>query len=235
MIELRTDFETVEQAVAYITSEVKAELDRLAGVEGEKAALLAKRDELLDEVKSVRAAKTAAETKAAELESKATEATGSEAELARFRQELEGNFNAQLEALKAEREAEKAAAAEAKLRADALAELSKAEHRLHDAQAFFNLHGSKLVRDPDSGNLYVKGTGQTVAQYVQDVEQQQPFLFKPKGGSGVGSQGSGAGTPGSTYSGSNPFKPETLDITAQGRLFKENRALFERLKAEAGK
>lgn len=55
--------------------------------------------------------------------------------------------------------------------------------------------------------------------------------FAPNGATGVGMKPSAAAA--SSYGGSNPFRSETRNLTEQARLFREDPALYERLKAEA--
>lgn len=248
-MQLRVDFETVEDAIAYLKGDVQNELTRLEAVEAEeKPALLRKRDELLTETR-------AAKTRAAELEAELAKAQGRAAELesqvkgtvktedeiqAQYRSAYEkdkSEFQKQLDALKAERETEKAEAEKAKLRAAAIAELSKPNHRLHNPEHFYRLHGEKITRDPDTGELYVDMGDykrQPIATLIEDIEQrpEEQHLFKPKGGSGSGSPGSGNPSSGNG-TGANPFK--TGNLTEQMKLFKANRPLYDRLKAEAGK
>lgn len=248
-MQLRTDFETVEDAIAYLQGEVATEIARLLAVEAEeKPALLRKRDELLTETR-------AAKTRAAELESELAKAQGRAAELesqvkgtvktedeiaANYRAQYEKDqrtFQEQLDALKAEREQEKAAAEQAQLRAAALEELSKPNYHLHNPQHFYRLHGEKITRDPDTGELYVDMGDykrQPIGTLVEDIAQrsEEQHLFKPKGGSGSGSTGSG-NTGATGFAGANPFKSGNL--TEQMQLFKNNKPLYDRLKAEAGK
>lgn len=56
--------------------------------------------------------------------------------------------------------------------------------------------------------------------------------FAPNGAKGMGTSPSPSGT-GTSYGKPNPFRPESRNITEQTRLYREDPALFERLKAEA--
>lgn len=57
--------------------------------------------------------------------------------------------------------------------------------------------------------------------------------FAPNGAVGMGTKPS---TPtGSSYGGTNPFRPETRNLTEQARIYREDPALYERLKAEAAR
>lgn len=55
--------------------------------------------------------------------------------------------------------------------------------------------------------------------------------FAPNGALGLGMKPSAPAT--SSYGGTNPFRAETRNLTEQARLFREDPALYERLKAEA--
>jgi len=56
--------------------------------------------------------------------------------------------------------------------------------------------------------------------------------FAPNGAKGMGTTPSTGGT-GSSYGKPNPFRPETRNLTEQSRLYREDPALYERLKSEA--
>ena len=56
--------------------------------------------------------------------------------------------------------------------------------------------------------------------------------FAPNGAKGMGTTPSTSGS-GSLYGKPNPFKAETRNLTEQSRLYREDPALYERLKAEA--
>lgn len=55
--------------------------------------------------------------------------------------------------------------------------------------------------------------------------------FAPNGALGLGMKPSAPAS--SSYGGTNPFRAETRNLTEQARLFREDPALYERLKAEA--
>ena len=246
LFELKTEFETVEEAIAYLQADITTEISRLEAVENEeKPALLSKRDELLKEAKEAKAKVTEMEnqvqaltTQKSDLENRlkghATAEDELEAKYRRRYEEDKADFQKQLDDMKAEREREKQEAAAAELKADAIAELSKPNYRIANADHFYRLHGDRLTKDPDTGELFVDlgdYKRQSVAQFIEDIEgrPEEQHLFKPKGGSGSGSQGSGNNVPTTTLE--NPFK--TGNITEQSRLFKTNRAMYDRLKAEA--
>ena len=107
-MKLKTDFETLEAAIAYLKGEAQTKVDRLTKIEEEeKPALLRKRDELLAEAKQAKEAKTAAEAKVTELESKTADAPDVEAKYRSLYEQDKADFQKQLDAMKAEREAEK--------------------------------------------------------------------------------------------------------------------------------
>jgi hypothetical protein len=54
--------------------------------------------------------------------------------------------------------------------------------------------------------------------------------FQPTGTKGMGTV---ASAPVSSYGGKNPFHPATRNLTEQSRLYREDPALYDRLKAEA--
>lgn len=241
---LKTEFADLPEALQYLTTEVQAELTRLTtaadAFEAEKRRILANRDELLNEAKQ---AKERARQLEADLEAaKATKPQGKddgadlEAKFAEVRSKLEQEFTTKIKAIEAEREAEKAAAAQARLRELAIAELSKPEYGVINPSHFLKLHGDRFAMD-DDGGLYIDlgdFNRQTPAQFVQDLASRpsEAYLFKPKGGSGNGSTGSGGGS-GAGSNVPNPFK--TGNLTEQMQLYKTNQALYNRLKQEAGK
>ena len=242
-MQLRTDFATLEDAIAYLKGEAQTGVTQLVtaaeNFDREKRRILANRDELLAEAKGAkeRARQLEADLEAAKAGGAGTAGAGSdlEAKFAEVRSKLESDFGAKMKALEAEREAEKAAAAADRLRASAIAELSKAEYGVINPDHFLRLHGEKFALG-EKGELYID-QGEfnriTPAQFVQDLASRasEAYLFKPKGGSGSGSSGAG-NTGAGGYSGVNPFK--TKNLTEQMKLFKTNRPLYDRLKAEAG-
>lgn len=57
--------------------------------------------------------------------------------------------------------------------------------------------------------------------------------FAPTGSKGMGTTASAI--PGSSYGRPNPFRPETRNLTEQARLYRDDPALYDRLKAEAAR
>lgn len=73
----------------------------------------------------------------------------------------------------------------------------------------------------------------TVAQYLAELRETKPGLFKPDPIQGLGTKPGGNAPQTSTTS--NPWKKETQNLTEQMRITKENPELAKRLKAEAGR
>ena len=243
-MQLRTDFTSLEDAIAYLSGDAQTEVTRLTtateAFEAEKRRILANRDELLNEAKTAkdRARQLETDLEAAKTTgtAQATSAGDLEAKFAEVRTKLEADFNTKLEKLTQEREAEAAAAKAARLKSTAIAELSKPEYGVINPDHFLRLHGDRFTID-EQGQLYIDlgdFNRQTPTQFVQDLANRpsEAYLFKPKGGSGSGSAGSG-NTGATGFAGANPFK--TGNLTEQMQLFKSNKPLYDRLKAEAGK
>lgn len=242
MFTLKTEFADLAEALEYLKSEVQTELTRLTttieNFDAEKRRILANRDDLLQEAKQAkdRARQLETELESAKAKPPAQNDPGDlEAKFAEVRSKLEQEFTTKLQAIEAEREAEKAAAAQARLREAAISELSKPEYGVINPSHFLKLHGERFALD-DDGKLYIDlgdFNRQTPEQFVQDLASRpsEAYLFKPKGGSGNGSSGSGGGAPGGSVP--NPFK--TGNLTEQMQLYKSNPALYNRMKQEAAK
>jgi hypothetical protein len=73
----------------------------------------------------------------------------------------------------------------------------------------------------------------SISELVVEMKSQNDFAsaFEGSGASGTGATGGHRGT---GYSGNNPWKKETLNITEQFKLTKENPQLAAQLKAQAG-
>ena len=138
--ELKTEFDPAEDVITYLKGNVLTELQRLQTVESEaeaeKAWIIANRDELRSEKKTLQdklttteAALTQAQADLAEVKKGATDATDLEAKFVQVREQLEADYTQKIEAIQSEREAEKQQAAAARLKANAMAELSKPEYR----------------------------------------------------------------------------------------------------------
>lgn len=88
-----------------------------------------------------------------------------------------------------------------------------------------------VVKDASGGNMFNQEGGKaTVEDLVKEFKNNEMFMgaFKGNGASGTGTQTS----PKTSTSGmENPFR--TKDIDAQTKLYKENRELYNQMKAEA--
>jgi hypothetical protein len=75
----------------------------------------------------------------------------------------------------------------------------------------------------------------TLADFLSELEKKEDkqHWFKPRGGSGNSSKG--AGNPSPVTGGKNPFDRGNFNLTEQMRIYKENPALYQQLKASAAK
>lgn len=241
-------FENLEAAQeAY--DELKGQVDSL---EKEKSALLKKRDELLKELKDTKskygkfADYADQDLDIAELlQIKEKFEAGDQDAKKQYEQAYlqdKGKLEQRLKAIeeeraaeKAEREREREEALAAKLKADAISILSKESLGIRNAEQFWRLFGEGKVKRDEQGNLFVEGEYKNfkLEEYVESVAESEDNAhhFKPKGGSGSGTQASSSAGGKIT---NNPWKRETFNLTEQGRILKENRQIAERLKAEAG-
>lgn len=91
---------------------------------------------------------------------------------------------------------------------------------------------ANVVDDKKQPRYGSRGLPVTVEALALEFREKFPRNFKAdvKPGSGAGG-GSGAGT---AYAGKNPFSKEHWNLTEQGKLFRDNKGLYDRLKAEAG-
>ena len=89
----------------------------------------------------------------------------------------------------------------------------------------------------DAGEpVYQDGYNQIpLKDYVEGLKKNEEYQhhFRASGSRGGGTPPGSGGSSGST--GNNPFAKGSLNLTEQGRLYRENRAEFERLKAEAAR
>lgn len=243
--QIKTEFDSVEAAIAYLKGDITSEIRRLEAAEGEltseKGKLIGKRDELLGELKTVKTKyekfKGHEDIDIEELKRKAEAAAGDESEVeAKYRKAYEADqkkFSERLAALEKEREAEKQQAetekkqrAQAQLRADAIAEFSKAQHHIISPTQFWNLYGQGKVQIGEDSKPFaeVDYKKMSIPEYVrylaEDPENQHHF--KPSGHSG-----SGAGQ-GSSGSGKKKTWQE-MTLTEKSKLMKENPELGKQL------
>lgn len=240
-------FATLEEAqAAYDELEPK-----VTTLEGEKSALIRKRDELLGEVKNLK-------TKFAKFSDYADQDDLDIAALLDIKQKFEAGdndakskyeqayqadktkFEQRLKAIEDERKTEKEQVerdkqetAAAQLKADSIAEFSKESYRIRNPEQFYRLFGDKIQRGEDGkpfvGDEYKK---QNLSEYVAQIGESEDNLhhFKPRGGSG-------SGTTTTTGSGgkntANPWAKATFNLTQQGLITRQSPELAARLKAEA--
>jgi hypothetical protein len=115
--------------------------------------------------------------------------------------------------------------------------VAKLADQVHDPEAVLRLEGDKLTLN-DAGEPVIKDGYSEVPldQWVADLQQRRPYLFKsaakPMGSGAPAASRSAASVPAGMK---NPFSKESYNLTEQGRLFKTNRELYEKLKAEANR
>lgn len=104
------------------------------------------------------------------------------------------------------------------------------------ANNVFRLKDGKPVAYNGDQEVYgTTGDLMTINEYVDGLVKSAPHLFEPSDGTGAGGGGAGGGN---THKGGNklinPWKKETLNLTAQGKIVRENPQLATRMAAEAG-
>lgn len=104
---------------------------------------------------------------------------------------------------------------------DVVKMLAKSQWQLED--------GEPVLRDKDGNMVTGKQGGITFEEWASEqLRASHPYLFpQPKGSGAPGSNGS-AGTR------NNPWAKDTMNLTEQGRILREDPAKAERLKREAG-
>lgn len=127
------------------------------------------------------------------------------------------------------REATKAA----QLKALAIAEISKPDYGAISPQQLLKLIGSE-IRLNESGKAVGGDLELPLGEYIRSLRRKPEYQnqFRASGATGSGS------SPATGSSGAavvNPWKKETRNLTEQGRIFKENPVLAEKLKAAASK
>ncbi len=104
------------------------------------------------------------------------------------------------------------------------------------AQLVFKMENGKVVAyGPDGKERYNKsGKPFEIADFVEEAQTTAVHLFKDSTGGGGG--GGGNGRPGAGGGNQvNPWKKETLNLSAQGKIYKENPTLAIKMAAECGK
>ena len=249
--ELKTNFDSVEDAVAYLKSDVSSEIGRLetatSAFESEKAKLLKKRDELLSEAKAAKAKYKKFEghedVDVEELIAFKEAHSGDESAIEeRYRAKAKADqtkFEKRLEAIEKERESEKkAAAAEreariaAQIKSDAIAELSQEKHKIIRADEFWTLFASnKVQRDDETGDLFVGDEYKKLSlpEYIAEVAENpdNQHHFRASGHSGSGGKTGIAGT-------AKQKSWKEMNTTERSMLFRTNEQKARQLAAEAG-
>lgn len=102
------------------------------------------------------------------------------------------------------------------------------------AQFKLNDKGEVRAYNAQGAEIYgATGAPMTIDEYVEGLTKNAPHLFKPSDGTGAsggdGNRGGGGGD-----KKVNPWKKETWNMTAQGKLYKDNKPEAIRLAKEAG-
>lgn len=135
----------------------------------------------------------------------------------------EKNFEKQLEEAQQKAQEAEERANERLLRAEVKNVAS--DMGLVDADAALVLMDKTNITITDSG--MVEG----VKEALESLVEVKPWLKKePK----AGRVGGGTNPPGAGEGQENPWKPDSFNLTKQGEILRKDRALAERLKAEAG-
>lgn len=99
------------------------------------------------------------------------------------------------------------------------------------AKQVFRIHEGKVVAFEADGKTVIFGKAGTdplsIAEWVNGLAASAPHLFEPNSGGGA----SGGGTGGSPDPTANPFL--TGNVTEQMKLFRKDRALYDKLQAQA--
>ncbi|MGI8933342.1 MAG: hypothetical protein ACR2FS_04635, partial [Phormidesmis sp.] len=236
---------------AYLKGDVSKEINRLETVEGEagseKGKLIAKRDELLSELKTTREKyskfKGHEDVDVAELLSFKEQHSGDENEVEKRYQSAYAKdkkaFENRLAAIEKEREDEKKQAQEesrqraaANLKADALGELSKGQYKIISSNQFWMLFGEgKVQRDEETGDLFAEvgykkmSLPDYVAHLGEDVDNQHHFHASGRSGSG-GATGGAGGAKGKKWS--------EMNLTEKTLMLKTEPDKAKSLAAESG-
>lgn len=140
------------------------------------------------------------------------------------------------EGLKRELDAERQARRTETLRTRALQEISEAKALRPDQ--LLSLLGNNL-REVDGKPVVIEGGMEIPLRdhlaRLRTPESGWDHHFAANGAKGMGITARTSSLPTSSYGGANPFHPATRNLTEQGRLYREDPALYERLKAEAAR
>jgi hypothetical protein len=136
--------------------------------------------------------------------------------------ELEGELDAERQARRTE-----------SLRTKALSEISTAKALRPDQ--LLSLIGPNL-REVDGTPVVLEGGMEIPLSdhlaRLRNAESGWDHHFQPTGTKGMGTV---ASAPSSSYGGTNPFHPKSRNLTEQSRLYRDDPALYDRLKAEASR
>lgn len=106
---------------------------------------------------------------------------------------------------------------------------------MQEAKIEVDDNGNRIIKLYENGQEkinYKTGKPLTIAERIEEMKQDERFAFMFKGGiTGAGSTQYGVG--GANFK--NPFSKEHFNLTEQGKIWKENPELAQRLKAQAEK
>jgi len=92
--------------------------------------------------------------------------------------------------------------------------------------------GNIVARDGEGELIYnAGGEPLGIRDWVEKTAKEAKHLFDPNQGGGSGGSGGG----GKAMGGNNPWKKETWNMTAQGRMLRDNPEMAKRMAAQAGK
>lgn len=112
--------------------------------------------------------------------------------------------------------------------------VAKLADQVHDPSDVLRLHSSNLTLNDSGEPVYKDGYQELpLDQWVSQLQQQKPWLFKAPKPQGTGAPAGNRSTASIPAGMKNPFAPEHFNLTEQGRLFKTDPELYAKLKAEA--
>lgn len=165
-------------------------------------------------------------------EQKQLEGSGEYQKLWEQSKETNKSLERRITELENELDAERQARRTETLRTKALQEISEAKALRPDQ--LLSLLGPNL-READGSPVVLEGGMEIPLRdhlaRLRSAESGWDHHFAPNGAVGMGTKPSAVSA--SSYGGSNPFRAETRNLTEQARLYRDDPALYERLKAEA--
>ena len=166
-------------------------------------------------------------------EQKQLEGSGEYQKLWEQSKETNKSLERRITELEGELDAERQARRTETLRTKALQEISEAK-ALRPDQLLSLLTNN--LREADGAPVVLEGGMEIPLRdhlaRLRSPESGWEHHFAPNGALGLGMKPSAAPTS-SSYGSTNPFRAETRNLTEQARLFRDDPALYERLKAEA--